>query len=100
MDSNFKVLIALMLILSLLYRLAFNDSIASNFDLPPGYSAPKSIAQIENEERLAFKQALAVANEPKKVLVLEDRKKLMFPNKKYLVLLNYKAKRKPVRKLN
>jgi len=107
MYSNFKWPIALMVILSLLYRLAFNDSIASNYETPPGYSAPKSITQIEDEERLAFEKALAESTppvplkiEPVKVKRLAKNKKHFLKNRGYLVLIDYKAKRNPARKLN
>lgn len=109
LNSNFKWPIALMVILSLLYRLAFNDSIASNYETPPGYSAPKSIAQIEEEERLAFEKALSESTQEKpapvkifkpKVRKLATKRKGASSSSKILSLVDYKLKRKPVRKLN
>lgn len=98
MHANFKWPIFLMVILSLLYRLAFNDSIASNYETPPGYSAPKSIAQIQEEERIAFEKALAentVNSETVKPVVEKKVRKLATRK-----LISYRAKKKPVRKLH
>jgi len=61
MDTRFKIGIGTLIIFALIYRLIFNDSIASNYEVPPGYSAPKSIAQIQAEEQKAFETALAQA---------------------------------------
>lgn len=61
MDTRLKWGMIALVLFALIYRWAFNDSIASNYEAPPGYSAPKSIALIEAEEKIAFEKALAEA---------------------------------------
>lgn len=61
MDTRLKFGMGALVLFALLYRLVFNDSIASNYEVPPGYSAPKSIAQIEAQEQKAFELAMAEA---------------------------------------
>ena len=92
MNGNFKWPIFLLVILNLLYRLAMNDSIASNYETPPGYLAPKSIAQIEEEERIAFEKAMAASS-----FVAKESPP---PRRKISRISGYKVKRKPVRKLH
>jgi hypothetical protein len=65
MDNRLKLGLAIFVIFALLFRLICNDSIASNYEVPPGYSAPKSIVEIEAQEKREFEKALAEASVPK-----------------------------------
>ena len=57
--------VGIVVVLTFLYRLAFHDSRVSNFETPPGYSAAKSIAQIEADEQKAFEKALTETGQEK-----------------------------------
>jgi hypothetical protein len=61
MNTQIKWGMGTLVLFALIYRLVFNASIASNYEVPPGYTAPKSIAQIETKEKVAFEKALAEA---------------------------------------
>jgi hypothetical protein len=67
MAPLWRISVAIVVVLTFLYRLAFHDSRVSNFETPPGYSAAKSIAQIEAEEKRDFEKALDETTKEKKV---------------------------------
>lgn len=107
MDTRLKMGFAGFVVLTLIYRLIFNDSIASNYEVPPGYSAPQSIAQIEAEEQKAFETALAQATTAQvqvaessneiaaKSLPMKQLKKIkkltkLMGRKKSIKIINYK----------
>lgn len=67
MFNLWRICVGIVVVLTFIYRLAFHDSIASNFETPPGYSSAKSIARIEAEERRDFEKALNETPIEKKV---------------------------------
>ncbi len=117
MNSKFKWGLATLIFSALIYRLVFNDSIASNFETPKGYAAPKSITRIEEEERIAFEKALAETDKKTTAVIAKSqeriqpiikkraishvtKKELRIQKKLTSTKLAYRANKKPVRKLN
>jgi len=65
MAPLWRIGVGIVVVLIFFYRVVFHDSIASNFETPPGYSAAKSIAQIEANEQKAFEKALIETTQEK-----------------------------------
>ncbi len=73
MNSKLKFAMGFLVLSTVLYRIIFNDSIASNFETPSGYSAPQSIAEIEKEEERQFKKALSEATPPEIIVPISPQ---------------------------